>query len=74
MMPNACSTTLLVVCLVAPTAIFTFLLTRIKFRPGMYAGSFVRGIIGILLMLYMSAFLIFMIGRLLCARSAMVGS
>jgi hypothetical protein len=50
------------------------LLTRIKFRPGMYAGSFVRGIIDILLMLYMSAFLIFMIGRLLCARSAMVGS
>jgi hypothetical protein len=74
MMPNACSATLLVVCLVTPTAIFTFLLTRIKFRPEMYAGSFVRGIIGLLLILYMSAFLIFMIGRLICAKSAMGSS
>jgi hypothetical protein len=74
MIPNACSTTLLVVCLVTPTAIFTFLLTRIKFRPEMYAGSFVRGIIGLLLILYMSSCLISMIGRLICAKSAMVGS
>jgi hypothetical protein len=51
-----------------------FLLTRIKFRPEMYAGSFVRGIIGLLLILYMSSFLIFMIGRLICAKSAMGSS